>query len=565
MLTLTDIFSTNTSYDNNILIKSLKNNNLLNELINYIDNVIISNCNIQDDGLEYDEIILHKKMFLNESVEITNKLSKILQKYHELYPLKIVNINKKIKWFTSEETICDISKTSEKNDNSSSTNKLSIFSENPFVENEFMSTVISIIWKLVDFTNEHYISNINICKRKIQYVNHQYNERIKNITDNTKLEYEKYLCEQILNKIKTENDDNMKNFLYAHDVFKIIRMYFLDIFNTMKYNDVHKYYLLKCTLNIFRSSITFIEADTDFVNFIIEFPEWLPQEFRCEYMLKLIKINNKSMYNNVKLNMAIDDVIYFYHKYLKEQSFYDNLITINLMLYVYHKMQSRNYELSLINREKLITFISINLSLISKLISMKEENDTINIDQDVKMLLFNINVIIKSDFALTNSYLIYHIYNTLYQLYQKYYNIEIVSLLNEIFIILLQNKFLIIYMAATLDGKINENVPLNKEQYDKFVRWSNIYKENIDDELIDPLTSTCIVEPCYISMNKDATMIQACDKYMLESYLWTKPENPFTREPLTITDLNIFNNLPHIKNNIKEFKCKLKEFFNKHN
>ncbi len=59
------------------------------------------------------------------------------------------------------------------------------------------------------------------------------------------------------------------------------------------------------------------------------------------------------------------------------------------------------------------------------------------------------------------------------------------------------------------------------------------YKEY--DKILDPITSSIIVVPCVIPP------LQVCDKNMIMSCLWNKPENPFTKLPLTIQEFKEFN------------------------
>ena len=60
-------------------------------------------------------------------------------------------------------------------------------------------------------------------------------------------------------------------------------------------------------------------------------------------------------------------------------------------------------------------------------------------------------------------------------------------------------------------------------------------------------------------MNADGTMLQVCDKYMLSSYLWTTPINPFTRLSLTIEELEEFNKQEDSIQKLAEFNSKLKD------
>ena len=105
-------------------------------------------------------------------------------------------------------------------------------------------------------------------------------------------------------------------------------------------------------------------------------------------------------------------------------------------------------------------------------------------------------------------------------------------------------------------------ISLNIQQKDMIELWIKIYSKikesEFYDEFIDQITSCVIVKPCFIPMNADGTMIQICDEYMISSYLWTTPINPFTRTSLSISELMEFNKSTQCIEEKKLFVRKLK-------
>ena len=144
-------------------------------------------------------------------------------------------------------------------------------------------------------------------------------------------------------------------------------------------------------------------------------------------------------------------------------------------------------------------------------------------------------------------------------------NEDLIVVLNDIFFILIKNKLSIIYLCSIKDELYLSNIkiPLSMGNRAKITEWTTIYSKissyEFYDEFIDQLTSCIIVKPCFIPMNEDGTMIQVCDEYMLSSYLWTTPINPFTRMSLTINELKEFNKNEQCLQEKHKFMQKLKD------
>jgi hypothetical protein len=165
---------------------------------------------------------------------------------------------------------------------------------------------------------------------------------------------------------------------------------------------------------------------------------------------------------------------------------------------------------------------------------------------------------------LLDSYLVYSIPNKLVSLYDEEYSDNGINVhLDNIFKMYLSSKLGIYYLASMIELSQITKLPVNLEQSNKFTKWFNYYKyinENIaDTNIIDPLTSTVLVIPYLIPMDNNFTICNICDKNIIESYLWEKNENPFTRSELTIEQLKEFNIIEKNILLIKEIKSKLNQ------
>jgi hypothetical protein len=151
---------------------------------------------------------------------------------------------------------------------------------------------------------------------------------------------------------------------------------------------------------------------------------------------------------------------------------------------------------------------------------------------------------------------------TLYD--EAYTNHKIMIYLNDIFRSYLSSKLGIYYLASMIELDQIKKLPVSLEQNEKFVLWFNYYKyinDNMDTtDITDPLTSTILVIPYVIPMDNAFIISNICDKNIIESYLWEKKENPFTRSELTIERLKDFNSEEKNILMIKETKTKLNKY-----
>ena len=220
------------------------------------------------------------------------------------------------------------------------------------------------------------------------------------------------------------------------------------------------------------------------------------------------------------------------------------------------------------DQHKLIFFISSQLTIISK---FKAEKDLFSsaedFDSSIINSLFCINTVINNNNNCIQSYLVHQIPTILLSLYDinfEFKNHEIKECLNNIFTLLMENKHTIIYLCSTLDEESIKRIqiPLISANRERMNTWIQIYKKMNSfeqyDQVIDPITSCAIVIPCVIPMDNSGEMLQVCDKNMIMSCLWNKPENPFNRKNLTIEDLELLNKKQESVDKLKEFNKILK-------
>lgn len=504
-----------TSLDMNTLEQQLKADNSMEIIVNYIIQNIFPNALIRDqidtdnnEPLDLNEV---RETSINEGIELVKKLSLIIQKYITGKSGEYVNIDTSMQWFTGDASLIAIPEC-----------------PNIFKNKKKISAILAIICKLVDFINTIFLTDIDLLNRKLSYVTAQ-------PTSMHKI----YLVGH-LTKYHAECVAKFKAF---HGHCYIIHDYILSIYRTN--NHGYLGYMPQSTLNIFSSSLYFLKDDINFLNFIIDFVDWLPSEVRCKYFTKMILLKDKSliMRFNPKVSLLIDDLNTLYKVYLKNPSIIEDLVIITQIInYIF---QNRKIDLT-IEQNILIYFVSVQLTIISKIKSIKID---IPIDEYYHIIIDCFQCILKvinNDHNILNSYLIYYIINISLDFYEDD-NIILKSILDDLYFHLLQHKLTIIYLCSIKEEEylLNMKIFLNMQQKDNIKLWIKIYSKikesEFYDEFIDQITSCVIVKPCFIPMNADGTMIQVCDEYMISSYLWTTPVNPFTRTSLSISELMEFN------------------------
>lgn len=571
-INIPDELSKKNNLDISIIEKYIKSDpNLHQNLIKYIQDNIISytvtdyseHITSDDEDILFNEL---KYMFIKDGETITYNLLKILKKYITIKPFEFINIDNTNIWFANEPTFSNN------------------ISKNPFYEKKMMITIITIIFKLIDHINTFYINEIKTIDNRINYINH--------LIENAKIN--KNLLEfmmvsahynDIIKKLKEQKD---KTEIFLTDFYnntKVIRDYYLSLFNFINMSKQFNYldHLSMIVLNIFEPSLIIgkdgdLIMDNDLIKFICDQYEWIPSSFRCKYLPKLLTLMKKPDINTElksilqqffpKKNLLIKDVNNIYKKYLKDPIYFSDLI---FLISVLGQMLNYNlHEIEFVDTKELIYFVSVCITSIIKII---EEKDKIQNKTTYEYCLLDnlqcINYVLKnkqSSKDIIESYLVYQIPTTIITLQDQ--NIKSFSnytkmndTINEILYSICLNKLAIIYMANIISDVNNIKIDLSVENNKKLIKWINIYNkisDSIDDEdIIDPLTSSVIIFPCLIPMdNSDKTIV--CDINMLCTYLWSKPENPFTRQNLSIDELTEFNKKDDIIDKVKLIIDKLR-------
>jgi hypothetical protein len=531
-----------------IIENTVKEDSVLDELYRHISDVLLVNCQTQQTPIVFGE----QNYYLKIKCIIIN-LKMILIKYFDKNVIlgKIVSLDFDNPWYSTERTILP-------NDDITQ----------QFVQNKKISKILTIVCKLIDFLNEYHISKIINIDKQITYLKNKLNEPQKESG---------VLYEFISAAIQVEIDNHelikqnyINDFKEIHEISNPIQQYFLNIFD---YDFTSNRIFLQNTpitiFNIFQSSLYFLTTDSVFLRFIVKFKSWLPSNYRCIYGSAIIKLYNNTDLDlkNKKIldkfnpdpNLLIDDIITMYWRAKLDPSIFPDIAILNFILINFiNKINWHEFD-----NEKKILFVSIELSLVSKF-NKEEIKDDVIYEKILCVLLQSINNIIISNNNLLDSYIIYTVPSVLFSLYDgNYTNLNILINLNNIFRLYLLSRLGIYYLSTMISQENILKLPITQNQTEKFLKYFNYYEhisENIQDmDIIDPISSTVLIIPYVLPMDSDFTMCGMCDKNVIESCLWEKKENPFTRSELTIGMLKEFNSTKKNIELIKNTKKKLNE------
>jgi hypothetical protein len=529
----------------------IKNKTFLDQLVLYI-NKLISNCQVEYDRelTESEDDI--KNMLIQELKTIIKNLNLVMSKYFNKRPDSLISLELNSMWYSCEQCII-------KNDKKT---------ENPYLQNKTISKILTIICKLIDFLNDYYLNQINKTESQIEYLKIKLKEEEERVSV-IEFNFVTTQFENLITKIKGIKEKNVNSLKEIHSISKTVQKYFINVFNADFANSTYLQFTPVSILNIFRSSLYFLSEDVDFLNFLIEFKDWLPSEYRCKYGVEIIKLlntkdldyKNKQILRkfNPKPALLIDDIITMYYKSNKDKSILPEIVQLHFILAQFKD----KINWSTLDLDKVIIYMSVELSLISKFDKNEINNDQIY--EGILLVLLELINTTLSNVNLFETYLVYLLPNKLVSLYDNNYtNYKIMSCVNNIFAMYLSSKLGIYYLASMIELDQMSKLAADLEHKNKFLKWFNYYKYinlNVsDNDIIDPLTSSILVIPYVLPMDNDFTLYGMCDKNIIESYLWEKKENPFTRGKLTIQQLKEFNNLEKNVNLIKETKNKLKQF-----
>ena len=525
-----------TSIERSVIENELKTNpHFLSEIHHYIHKTIIPSTvtdyseHIQslDDEDQFSEM---RQMFQQESQQLFSNLLSILVRYRQVKPSSFINVDTEKKSITF---LC--SKNSDIPD--------------PFEKKPTLSQLLSILVKLVDHTSTVYTNELDMLDRRIDYI-----ERLKKDAHEIQAKvYEKFL-KALEKKVETEKN-NFQNFIQTCEP---LRDYFYHILQHENQN--YLYYLPISILDIFLPFTT-MKIDDAFLTFFLRFDEWVPSEFRSRFLPFVI--TNDSIRNfKPKVDLLIMDTITIYKKSIKQPELLQDLFFVVSLL---SRFVKKNYlVVSNIETQTLIRFLSIGITLISKSKEVPDEATSVSLTGDILVCLLEV---IHAKPNVMDSYLVYQLSNSLLEIIKdaritEKYN----SKLFQLFTLVLSNKLSMIYMANTLSEELEIGMErisnyVSETELLKIKQWSTIYQQlsDVEEDLVDPLTSCVVVKPCFIPIDNVGNMTQVCDLYMLCTYLWTKPENPFTRQPLSIENVLEFNQKEDIQEKYKQTMTRLKK------
>ncbi len=533
---------------------TILNSTILDNIIEYINVNIIPNCMIESTSEE--EVSIVKKMFITEGIMIVTNLSLILNKYNDKKPNNYVNIDTTNSWFLNEPTFVI-------NDG---------IENNAFSKNIVISKVFSILIKLVDFINTQYINEINDYKQKISDAHSYINSELSNMSALERMFLNARFTEMI-SKMEEDKNKILEEQLSFYDKYTVVRNYLFSLLNFIR-NEHNKnqflMFLPKCILNVIISNFN----DINYVKYIIHFDHWIPSEIRCTYIHEIIELlSQKDLDKQIKsvvsqfnpdINCLIKDANHLYIKYLKDSYLIKELTSLILLI---SQMFMVKGAISLESKDDLVMFVSILTTLINKIITEKDQLP----DKKIFKLIINkyfdcIKNVLINNSTVVDSYLSYYLL-ILFPIVDKLSDELSDETLISIFTVLFQNKLSSIYLACTNDKDTVErivngrlSIVFNKELKDRIILWSNIYNKMNDHsnsfELSDNITNCFVVKPYMLPI--DESNYQLCDKYMISTYLWSKPENPYTRSSLTIKELDTFNSTEKITHEIQKITTLLK-------
>jgi len=589
-----NILFSDCSIDVKVIEQIIRQPNIIDVITDYIrDNIIANTATDFSQSAESEEEIKQfdqiSNMFINEGQILVQNLSKVLNKYMIVKPNEFVNIDLTNSWYSSERPIIQKSISE-------------LCTNSPFYNKPLISKVLTILTKLVDYICTLYANKIQMYNYIISEYEHRFNE--VNMSSISVIQYSmmKLMMEQkitVLRKSINEIKDNLSNF-NIHT--KIVRSYYIKLFDVVRNSDTnHLEFVPINVLDIFDSFLSNrIKLDSENLNFYLDNYHLMPSSFRSKYIFLLINmINSVSTDSEIKMSICkffaadltigliLEDAEIIYDKLMNDPSIIKDLIDINHIIYIIMITQNHiNTHIEQISSIRLIKYVSICLSSMSKILEIRDKlpSETICFDILYEYLFVILNIV-KSKPDIMDSYLVFRLPTILYEYYSikcldqslnksleenKY---KISNTIDEIFDQISTVKLVPIYLANQLSDSVDEIEQIQGKFSlvirEKIFKWINIYKKifadsDIDDELIDPLTSTIIVIPCYIPMNEDQTITKVCDLNMISSYLWSKPENPYTRQILTIDDLIRYNQLKTFKDNKDQFNQKLKQLIVKY-
>lgn len=301
-------------------------------------------------------------------------------------------------------------------------------------------------------------------------------------------------------------------------------------------NEMVKYYLESCLVNLYLNSRIPKLVRFDIFNCITK---------NHALSLQLIREIEIVCQPGILLN----DTVEFGRR---DEHLYEFIASMKF-LRVYSKKMKRNGTLSYLfeyierNVENMRCLIVLMFEYINKCLEHIYKRGDTHADPQVvdelthQMILFlkMIKLFIRIYPDLINCHLVHYIPYVIINIWNSFkdwVDDNIVVQMSKILSECAANNDFINYFASLVSTSVREYSKLIFFDVSKIEKRLELFNKlsAMDTEFIDPLQSTFILKVAFMPMSGTDPMI--CDKYVIESYLRTKPEHPFTREKMTIDD-----------------------------
>jgi hypothetical protein len=190
---------------------------------------------------------------------------------------------------------------------------------------------------------------------------------------------------------------------------------------------------------------------------------------------------------------------------------------------------------------QLFEFINVRISEIYKSDSGHNQELIDGLTIQIHLFLKMIKEFIRMYPDIINCHLVHYIPYVVINIWNNYsINVddEIVHLLSEILMDCSVNNDFINYFTSLISDNITKYERLIYFDRSKLEQRLALFNRlsSINSEFVDPIQNIFILKVAFLPMSGTDPML--CDKYVIQSVLRTNPENPFTREKMSIDDFN---------------------------
>jgi hypothetical protein len=190
---------------------------------------------------------------------------------------------------------------------------------------------------------------------------------------------------------------------------------------------------------------------------------------------------------------------------------------------------------------QLFEFINARISEIYKSDSEHDQEIIDGLTIQIHLFLKMIKQLIRMYPDIINCHLVHYIPYVVINIWNNYstnVDDEIVHLLSEILMDCSINNDFINYFTSLVSDNISKYERLIYFDRSKLEQRLALFNKlsSINSEFVDPIQSIFILKVAFLPMHGTDPML--CDKYVIQSALRTNPENPFTREKMSIDEFN---------------------------